>query len=152
MIVLSFNVRGLGGSLKRKKIKELVRSHRVDFLVVQETKMEVISESLCVSLWGYRDCDWVYLPSVGRSGGILSMWRKSEEKFIFSFIWEGFVGVCLDWGVHAKRWFVIIFIPNVNLVAKRRLWSTLVHLQNSLGIGGWCFVGDFNAVKEQEQI
>lgn len=107
MIVLSFNVRGLGGSLKRKKIKELVRSHRVDFLAVQETKMEVISESLCISLWGYQDCDWVYLPSVGRSGGILSMWRKSEEKFIFSFIWEGFVGVCLDWGVHAKRWFVI---------------------------------------------
>lgn len=37
MIVLSFNVRGLGGVLKRKKVRDLVRGHKVDFLAIQET-------------------------------------------------------------------------------------------------------------------
>jgi exonuclease III len=47
MIVLSFNIRGLGGRVKRRRIRELVREHKVDFLAIQETKLEVISDSLC---------------------------------------------------------------------------------------------------------
>jgi len=49
MIVLSFNVRGLGGVVKRKRVRELVREQRVDFLAIQETKLEVITDKLCYS-------------------------------------------------------------------------------------------------------
>jgi hypothetical protein len=76
MIVSSYNIRGLGGMLKRRRIRELIRNNRIDFLAIQETKLEVISESLCFSLWGSHDCEWVYLPAEGRSGGILSIWAS----------------------------------------------------------------------------
>ncbi|MCH87331.1 endonuclease/exonuclease/phosphatase family protein [Trifolium medium] len=76
----------------------MVRQHKIDFLAIQETKLEVISESLCHSLWGSNDCQWVFLPSEGRSGGILSIWSKSHNSLIFSFMGEGFVGVCLERG------------------------------------------------------
>jgi exonuclease III len=95
MIVSSFNIRGLGGVLKRRKIKEMVSQHNIEFLAIQETKMEVISEAFCYSLWGSDCCDWVFQPSTGRSGGILSIWSKSNNSLIFSFQGEGFVGVCL---------------------------------------------------------
>jgi len=49
MIVLSFNVRGLGGVVKRKRVRELVREQRVDFLAIKETKLEVITDKLCYS-------------------------------------------------------------------------------------------------------
>jgi hypothetical protein len=74
MIVSSFNARGLGSRVKRRKIRELVRSENIDFLAIQETKMEVVQDALVSNLWGSNDCCWAYLPAVGNSGGILSIW------------------------------------------------------------------------------
>jgi exonuclease III len=93
MIVLLFNARGLVGVLKRKKIKKLVMEQKVDFLAIQETKMEVISDAVCRNLWCDDDFQWACLPSVGNSGGILSIWRKSLANFLFSFVGNGMVGV-----------------------------------------------------------
>jgi exonuclease III len=42
MIVCSFNVRGLGSSVKRRKVRDLVQAEKLDFLAIQETKMEAI--------------------------------------------------------------------------------------------------------------
>jgi hypothetical protein len=50
-----------------------VNQQRVDFMAIQETKMENIEDGLCFSLWGSRDCDWVILSSTGNSGGIISL-------------------------------------------------------------------------------
>ncbi|CAJ2644334.1 unnamed protein product [Trifolium pratense] len=64
----------------------MIRINNIGFLAIQETKLEVITESLCCSLWGSSDCDWVFLPSEGRSGGILSIWSdfnavcRGEER------------------------------------------------------------------------
>lgn len=45
-------MRGLGGGLKRNKIRELVRQNNVDFLAIQETKMEVITRSFFLQFIG----------------------------------------------------------------------------------------------------
>jgi exonuclease III len=95
MIVTTFNVRGLGGRVKKNKIRDLSRSNKV---AVQETKLQEITPALCYSLWGGEHCDWAFRPSEGNSGGILSLWRKSSDNFLFSFQEEGYVGVCLEWG------------------------------------------------------
>jgi exonuclease III len=50
MIVSTYNIRGLGGVMKRRRIREFVRSQKIDFLALQETKLEVVSDSLCYSL------------------------------------------------------------------------------------------------------
>jgi len=105
MIIITFNIRGLGGGIKRNKIKELVRQNKVEFLALQETKMEVITQSFCNNLWGGEECAWAFLPSVGNSGGILSIWDKSNSSLNFTFVGEGFVGVCLDCGVEKHRCF-----------------------------------------------
>jgi exonuclease III len=57
MIVSSYNVRGLGGVVKRKRLRDMIRNNKIDFLAIQETKLEVISETLCYGLWGSCDCD-----------------------------------------------------------------------------------------------
>jgi len=81
--------------VKRKIIKELVHDHRVDFLAIQKSKLEVVTDSVCRGIWGGDDCDWAFLHSVGNSGGIISIWRKSNSNLLFSFVGEGFVGVCM---------------------------------------------------------
>ncbi|KAF1893310.1 hypothetical protein Lal_00001766 [Lupinus albus] len=79
MKVATLNVRGLGGVVKKKAVRSLVRSKQIDFLCIQETKLENIDSTLCSKLWVDSDFDWDFLPSIGKSGRILSMWRK--EKF-----------------------------------------------------------------------
>jgi hypothetical protein len=89
MIVSSFNDRGLGGRAKKNKIRELIWQHNVEFMAIQETKLEKISPSLCFNLWAGENCDCAFIPSEGNSGGILSLWNKTCSKLIFSFPNEG---------------------------------------------------------------
>jgi endonuclease/exonuclease/phosphatase family metal-dependent hydrolase len=146
MIVCSYNIRGLGGGVKRRRIKQLILAESVDFMAIQETKLETISDSLYYSLWGGTDCDWAFLPSEGSSGGILSLWRKVNSSLIFTFIGEGFVGVCLEWGRLKSICFVINVYSKCDLASKRRLWSNILICKRGIGDGRWCVVGDFNAV------
>lgn len=50
MIVSTFNVRGLGGRINKSKVCELVRQNNIDFLALQETKLEEVTPSLCFSI------------------------------------------------------------------------------------------------------
>jgi hypothetical protein len=146
MILSSINIRGLGGAVKKSAIKELVTRERVEFLAIQETKFEVVTEDLCCSIWGGDNCQWAYLPSSGNSGGILSIWNKASATLIFSFIGEGFVGVCVEWGPNRKVCFIVNIYSSCDIVAKRRLWRNLIMSKGGFGGSVWCLLGDFNAV------
>jgi hypothetical protein len=150
MIIASINIRGLGGVVKRKYVKDLVRLERIDFLVIQETKLESISDNLCHSLWGADDCNWDFLPSSGNRG-ILSIWNKSTTNLIFSFVGEGFVGVCLEWGALKKVCFVVNVYSSCDLIGKRRLLVSLLALKRQYDRGVWGLIGDFNATLDQEE-
>ncbi|GAU51009.1 hypothetical protein TSUD_377370 [Trifolium subterraneum] len=52
MKILSYNVRGLGAVEKRIELQRLIAERRVDVLCIQESKMEVVEESLIRYLWG----------------------------------------------------------------------------------------------------
>ncbi|KAK2385146.1 hypothetical protein QL285_072415 [Trifolium repens] len=129
----------------------MIRTNKIDFLAIQETKLEDISESLCYGLWGSYDCEWVHLPSEGRSGGILSIWSKPNNSLIFSFKGEGFVGVCLEWGPTKTICFIVNVYSKCDIISKRNLWSSIITAKRGLGDGRWCVVGDFNAVCSMEE-
>jgi hypothetical protein len=98
MIISSINIRGLGGAVKRSTIKELIRKEKIQFLAVQETKMETISDSFCYGLWGGEDCQWVFLPSIGNSGGLLSIWcNKKVRKGML------LIGSAVIWSIWRRR-------------------------------------------------
>ena len=74
--ILFWNVRGLHERDKRLQIKNLIRMWRADIICIQETKVELITRGFVRSLWCCHYVDWVYLGSLGASGGILVMWDK----------------------------------------------------------------------------
>ena len=52
--------------------------------------MELITRREIWSLWGCQHLDWLYLGSIGASGGVLVMWdRRMVEKLTKQ--WEGFL-------------------------------------------------------------
>jgi hypothetical protein len=63
---------------------------------------------------------------------------------------EGFVGVCVDWGVLEKRCVVVNVYAKCDINAKRRLWENLLMSKQGFGNGLWCVVGDFNSVRRRE--
>jgi exonuclease III len=70
-----WNVRGLNGAGKQAVVRSLVASSRNDVVCLQETKIEVFSRISILQLLGPEFSNYVYLPSVGVSGGILVAWR-----------------------------------------------------------------------------
>lgn len=147
MKIYSFNVRGLGGAVKKNKIRKLVRDEEHDFMAIQETKLEDISSSLCRRLWGGSDFDFCFLASSGNSGGILSIWNTKKASLVFNFKGPGFIGVCLNWSEDNRRCFVVIIYSQGGANDKRLLWETLIMSKNGFGDGDWCVAGDFNVVR-----
>ncbi|MCH85435.1 cytochrome P450, partial [Trifolium medium] len=134
------------GRIKKKKIKEFISSNHLDFIAIQESKLELMSDYLCHFLWGNSFCDWSFTPAIANSGGILSIWCGSRGKALCSFSGSGFVGVCLDWGVSKIRCFMVNVYSKCSLAEKKAMWSRLLHLRDYLGGDNWCVVGDFNSV------
>ena len=74
--LLSWNVRGANDNSKRKVIKAMIRSQRVDLFCIQETKIQAMTEGLVRSLGSGRFLNWGTLDAQGFAGGLLICWDK----------------------------------------------------------------------------
>jgi exonuclease III len=74
MIILSWNLRGLNSGPIQKVVRDLVRTHSLDFLFLQETKLSVESmTSLSSKLWSRGDCQCI--GAHGTAGGVACLWN-----------------------------------------------------------------------------
>lgn len=78
MSVISWNIRGLTARPKRSSLRKLIGAHDPLFVFIQETKMTEINGKTIRSCWQSNEVDWVYSPSCGNSGGLLSLWCRSD--------------------------------------------------------------------------
>ena len=69
--ILSWNVRGIINSDKRKVIKNYLRSHRADLVCLQETKVQEMNIDMVCSLGVGRCLNWKALNAEGSAGSIL---------------------------------------------------------------------------------
>jgi hypothetical protein len=67
-----WNSDGFRDPAKHSLIKETVKTHRLDFIVISETSRESFSTPFLNNLAAGMDYSWFCLPPRGRSGGILS--------------------------------------------------------------------------------
>ena len=74
MNFLSQNIQGLGKKAKKEWVKELCNKNKVNFLTLQETKMEIMDTFCVKKCWGNMAFEYVHSEAVGNSGGILCVW------------------------------------------------------------------------------
>ena len=86
MKIMTWNVRGSGSYRKRRSIKEVICKEDPDLVVLQEIKKENVDIRFVGSVWRSRFKEWLLLPSIGRSGGILLMWDTRKIKVIDNLI------------------------------------------------------------------
>ena len=150
MNFLSINVRGVGVVGKAAWVKGMVEKFGVDFLVVQESLLSGGNNFDFSRLWGRRDFGMDAVDSTGRSGGLANLWNPKNFKKMASVADRNFL---LTTGSLVEDGTVInvinVYAPQ-KVVEKRVLWERLKGLiQGSVGM--WILIGDFNAVRFQEE-
>ena len=64
--------------------------------MLQEVKRELIDYAFVGSIWRSRFKDWVVLPSIGRSGGIVVLWDVRTVKIKEALVGEFSVSVLVE--------------------------------------------------------
>ena len=131
-------MRGLGGLEKRKELRKLVDEKKPFILCLQETKLVVCDDFLCTSVWGDINHDFSFRPSMGASGGLLTMWDTKEVE-----VWSSVR--------NNEEFYVFNIYAPCEPRAKQELWASLADRLQLLGGEKVCVCGDFNVVRKAEE-
>ncbi|GKU99314.1 hypothetical protein SLEP1_g12182 [Rubroshorea leprosula] len=141
---------GSGEARKRRQIRELVKKEKVEFLAIQETKLQAVDNSICRGVWGTDDMEWISKPTAGMSGGLLCVWNPKVFKLTEVIEGDNFIGVTGVWGEDKILVHILNIYSPCQVTGKRALWEELQRLILSRN-GNWCLAGDFNAVRSIEE-
>ncbi|GJU72271.1 RNA-directed DNA polymerase, eukaryota [Tanacetum coccineum] len=145
--VMGYNMDGcLAQKAKKDWVKELCVRNKVNFLALQETKMENM-DLICVkTCWGNLAFDYVHSDSVGNSGGILCVWDPNSFCKSNATISDYFVMVRGVWRLTGQDLLMIAVYAPHDFKDKQLLWDYLTR-----EIGKWkgevVIMGDFNEVR-----
>ncbi|GJZ47148.1 RNA-directed DNA polymerase, eukaryota [Tanacetum coccineum] len=144
------DIEGLGHKSKKEWIKELNYKHKVNFLALQETKLERVTHMDVKLLWGNSNYQFIASDSVGSSGGILCVWEANVFRKDYATVSDNFLAIYGTWlPNNSKILLVVIYAPQ-QISQKRVLWDYISSL-----LGRWdgeaIIMGDFNDVRCKEE-
>jgi exonuclease III len=146
--ILVWNVRGLNAGARQDAVRILAGSMICHVVCLQETKMAEVSRFLIARMLGPDFCDFVVLPSVGASGGILVAWRDRISHQGNYRIDSHSVSVQFGLEEGSPWWLTCVYGPQGN-EAKIQFLQELREVRN-ICCGPWVVVRDFNLILEGE--
>ncbi|KAL8515928.1 hypothetical protein ACS0TY_014579 [Phlomoides rotata] len=151
MKILSYNIRGLGSRAKSRDIRELIRSHGVDFCCIQETKKENIDEFLGKSVWGDGRFGWAFREAEGRSGGILSIWNSDLFVAVSCWHMKGAAIVNGLWRSERINCCIVNIYAPCPLNERIELWDRLQIIISQNQSSCLCIAGNFNSIRRESE-
>ncbi|RVW55331.1 Transposon TX1 uncharacterized 149 kDa protein [Vitis vinifera] len=148
--ILSWNVRGANDSSKRRIIKAVIRSQRVNLFCLQETKIQSLSEGLVRSLGADRWSNWVALDAVGSAGGTLVCWDKRSLEVMETEVGKFSVSCRFRNVENGLTWFFTGVYEPFSKGDRECLWEELGAIRG-LWEDPWCLGGDFNVILSQRE-
>ncbi|KAI5437702.1 hypothetical protein KIW84_023716 [Lathyrus oleraceus] len=97
MIIVSYNIRGGGSLVKKRRIWHTLISSKADVCLIQESKFIDVDSSKICSLWYNNGISWSSSVSSGHSAGLIILWNSSSFKLLASVKVGSFLEICLDW-------------------------------------------------------
>lgn len=104
MIIGSLNIRGGGNVIERRRISSLILKNNADIFMIQETKLPILQEFVVKSFWSNNGIGFSFSNSMGRSGGLLILWKEEILEVITNFKGEGYLGIKFKKGNHFFIW------------------------------------------------
>ncbi|GJV76994.1 RNA-directed DNA polymerase, eukaryota, partial [Tanacetum coccineum] len=144
--VMGYKMEGLAQKAKKDWVKELCIKNKVNYLAIQETKMENM-ENLCVrQCWGNLGFDHVHSDAVGNSGGILCVWDPNSFSKNSVTVSDYFVMCRGHWRLTDQKMMIIAVYAPQESKEKQNLWEYL-HQEIARWKGEVIVMGDFNEVR-----
>lgn len=106
MKILSWNVRGLGSEKKRMVVKDVICSNKVHVVMIQESKLKVMTDCISKEIWGSRYLKWQAIDSVGSAGGIILMWDTRKVHLLDSWGGEFSISALIREVEKSHRWMI----------------------------------------------
>lgn len=145
MSLLSRNCRGIGAREKRSQIRKLTKSHKPSFLFIQESISENINPKTIKTLWPIDDIEWLFSPSIGNSGGLISLWEKSSFQMESSFIQRNWIAIQGSIVTSRFRCVLINIYNPCSIEGRALIWTDILEFCRS-NTYPTLIMGDFNEV------
>jgi len=150
MIILSWNLMGSNFPKKLKVVRIMIRKHKLDFLILQETKIKGgRQDNLKRRI--QRKSNFDFINSLCRSRGLALFWNLNTivaHRIPFDS------NICLYVRISSKIDAFSSFLLNIyapNKIANRKMfWKLLKAHRASFITELWIIVGDFNTSLEME--
>ncbi|XP_020693381.1 uncharacterized protein LOC110107449 [Dendrobium catenatum] len=140
-------LKGVRKKLTSHFLRHLIVDNEVLFVGLTETKVETFEHADVDRLVGHG-WDFFHQPAVGKSGGLLAIWRREVIKFDVAAATEQ----CLMGRAtlpNLQTWKVALVYANKDHLIRRQLWEAIT---SSLpGDGPLIIGGDFNCCLSQEE-
>jgi len=152
MKIISMNIRGLGGNIKRNYLRNLISKEQAYMMCIQETKSFELSKESVFLLYGSNEVDWVENGASNSVGGIITVWRKN--CFQMSRFFNGMIFSIIE-GLWKVGMGVPVTIGNVycfgSLREKMLIWEEISVYRLTQLSKAWCVIGDFNSIRRREE-
>ncbi|KAK4263664.1 hypothetical protein QN277_029048 [Acacia crassicarpa] len=137
-----WNVRGACGRNFAQNIRLLCRRNYPDILLLAETKSESDDNFRCLMSMDFDGMS--YVPSVGRSGGIVAIWITAKIDVTIVRQDRQFIHLrCSGVGTQSSYVTAVYALPCNS--QKQILWTELGHMAFTM-VEPWTLIGDFNDV------
>lgn len=148
---VSWNVRGANGISSQYLIRMLVNRQKPAIVCLQETKCSLWTEKNLKSFGMPSPFGWHQSPSVGQSGGLLTLWNKSVFSLSPSSSyanWSSVRGTCT---LDNRELLILNCYAPQSLESKKRVWKEILSELATATEHYVILMGDFNAVRRMDE-
>lgn len=146
--ILSWNVRGLNARARQNAVRTLIDDLRPSIVCLQETKLDVISQTVILSMLGRAFGDFAYLPASETRGGILIAGHQQDVTLgnVFLGCYSITVSVASTQNnVPPDNWWLTsVYGPQED--ADKVLFLDELEAIRDACPGPWAVIGDFNLI------
>lgn len=146
MLILSWNIRGLGSPFKRTCVSDFMRSNRCDVVLFQETKLCQPNSSILRSFCAPFISAWSVMDSIGTAGGQMIGWNDAIFECTTQLVGTYILSVQLRHRTSAN----IYSLPTVYGPCDDRMRSGMFQEMidvNHWATSCWLIAGDFNITR-----
>ena len=144
---LGWNCRGLGNPQSVRALHDLVRRWAPKIVFLSETKLRTKRMERIKDRIGFAN--GLFVPSLGRSGGLALLWTRETDLEIKSFGYYHIDAIVTEANSNFK-WRITGFYGHPQAHLRQFSWDLLAFLKDQYQLPWICF-GDFNEILSMEE-
>ncbi|PKA46284.1 Putative ribonuclease H protein [Apostasia shenzhenica] len=143
--IISWNCRGARKPATRRYLKALIAAHSPVAVCLLETRISQVSRRDVDRLIG-RHWDYTYVPSEGKSGGIILLWLSQFISTTVLTVQKQFLVANISLS-NKEKWVFAVVYAHKDYLVRRHIWDGIsVHLNDTTPA---ILTGDFNCILSQ---